>query len=169
MSSEWTLVKNILLITYVAKTKGKELTRRQLCTYVYLLDKVNSMNLLSLIDIYPDGIDLPDINILIDMLRAANLIKVIHSYVNITDKGAKKVEEILANPDDNLSRLNYRMASLLMSEDYELIMDLALYYSHPDKSSLNENIDRLLRQLKELVSKFYPERKPVFKGKIINK
>ena len=173
MPTEWTLIKNILLTAYAARHAKKELTRRKLGTLIYILDTYGSKILeeFSTASIYPDGIDIPDVNILIDVLRSSKLIEVNKRDVRITDSGVKKVEEILSNPDDHDSRLNYRLISYLISRDYNTLMNLALYISSGKtaKPMIGENLSQIIRDINDILDRYSERENRKIKEKLLNK
>lgn len=152
-----TLIKNALLLAYVAKKAGKNLSRRQFNTYIYLLSKLTKENSSQLIGIYPDGVEHPETNIILDILRSGNLIAISRSRIKITKEGARRVEEMLSNPDDNIIRLNYRVLFRLVSYNYETILRMLTYFSG-SLSDLDLESDaellRLINDIRELLYRY---------------
>jgi len=171
MATEWSLLKNTLLVAYIAKNTNRDLTRRKLGTFIYILDNISNKESVSSINIYPDGIDIPDVNIILDVLRSSSLIDIQRRNIKITKNGIKKIEKMLSNPDDYRFRINYRLVSYLIKYDYNTLMNLAIYLAKKSSGEIivTEELSEIISGINDIVNKFSEKEERKMKRRLINK
>lgn len=171
MIDDWSLIKNALLIAYIAESNHVDLTRRKLGTLIYVLSEISEKKSISSISVYPDGFDIPEVNVVLDVLRSLHLINIQKRAIRITKRGIMKVEELLSNPDDHRVRINYRLISYLIKHDYNTLMTLAIYLANKksEKTIISEELLNIIKNINDMINRFNLKGERKVGRKLINK
>jgi len=95
---------------------------------VFIADTVAGFSLPYTIELFPDGVEYSLANLSIDLLSSLGYLTIVNGLLEISINGAKRVEEILTNPDYKQARIYYRLISRLTNLNFDKVMTIASYF-----------------------------------------
>ncbi|RLE74198.1 MAG: hypothetical protein DRZ80_04950 [Thermoprotei archaeon] len=139
--------ERVLISLYALNSKKNRVTRRQLSTYVFIADTVAGFSLPHTIELFPDGVEYSLANLSIDLLSSLGYLTIVNGLLEISINGAKRVEEILTNPDYKQARIYYRLISRLTNLDFDKVMTIASYFLAQKSGISDAEFPREIRDL----------------------
>ncbi|MGQ4892443.1 MAG: hypothetical protein ACP6IP_08150 [Candidatus Njordarchaeia archaeon] len=153
----------ILLVIYKNQkvTRGK-LNRRDISTIYYVINKFVGKNDEGTLEIYPDGLELSNVNSAIDYLILKGIISSEKGNIRLTELGEKIAKEIDKESDENLRELLTEVLSLPKNirRDLALVLRSDQYVDHVTKEVLDAS-RKLLSKFRHTIS---TTEKAIYKG-----
>ncbi len=149
--------EKILIFAFAGYQLRKSITRRYLATVSYICSNLLNENIITVYDVYPDGVESEEINLYIDYLASKQYFFISGGLISITSKGKAYVKELLMNPDMKIARIYYRAANEVWLLDTDLSIAIAsyLYFSQfSDEIKGFHKIKKIYEEIKDYISIF---------------